>query len=65
VNESKETSNLGEKWLYFIDVCMSLQGPNAMFTQSGLSGVPILFSYILGKEELVSLHICFVGVRYT
>lgn len=65
MNESKKISNVGKKWLYFIDVCMSLQDPNNMFTQSELCGVTTLIIYILGTKELVSLHICFVVVRYT
>jgi len=32
MNESKKISKVGKKWLYFIDVCMSLQDPNTMFT---------------------------------
>jgi hypothetical protein len=47
MNESKKISNVGKKWLYLIDVCMSLQDPSTMFTQSELCGVTMLLIYIL------------------
>jgi hypothetical protein len=61
MNESKKISKVGKKWLYFTDVCMSLQDPNTIFTPEGtLWGHNVVYLYS-GKDgaRIFSYMFCY------
>jgi hypothetical protein len=55
MNESKKISKVRKKCVHFIEVCMSPQDPNTVFSQSELCGVTVLFIDMLEKKAYISL----------